>query len=659
MIDRATVERIMDAAQIVDVVSEFVTLRKAGANYKGLCPFHDDHTPSFVVSPSKGLCKCFACGKGGNAVHFIMLHEQLTYPEALRWLAHKYNIEVEERELTDEERKAQSAREGMFVLNEWAAGFFQRQLYDTEEGRAYGMAYFRSRAFRDDIIQKFRLGYCPNRRDALATEAKAKGFNEEFLLSTGLCIRSERTDSLFDRFSGRVIFPILSVGGKVAGFGARVLNPATKGVSLKYMNSPESDVYSKKKELYGLYLAKQSIVKQDFCYLVEGYTDVIAMHQMGVENVVASSGTALTTEQIHLIHRFTNNITVLYDGDAAGIKASERGTDMLLAAGLNVKLLLLPDDDDPDSFARKHNVAEYQDYLATHQADFIKYKTGLLLEEAQNDPVKLSRLISSIVRTISVVPDDITRSLYIKETAVMLQMEERHITAAVAKERKNARESRQKQRRIEAVTPSVPPSEEQKAEPSSESKPAAQEELFVKKERLLMQAVVRYGERIMCETENEQGETVPVSVAEYTAFALKRDHLELQVPLHRRILGEAAAHARDIGFKAEPYFLNHPDNAVSALAFELAGNKYELSKIHARHQKVENDEDRLESLVPHLVDDFKLAVIDEELKRILLQLRAPDILSRKEEYRKVMTRYKEVKDIERRLAHDRGDRVIV
>ena len=555
MIDRATVDRIMDAAQIVDVVSDFVTLRKAGVNYKGLCPFHDDRTPSFVVSPSKGLCKCFACGKGGNAVHFIMEHEQLSYPDALRYLARKYNIEIKERELTEEEKQAQDERESMFVVNEWACQFFQDQLYNTVDGRAIGMTYFRSRGFRDDIIKKFQLGYSPSQRDACAREAKAKGYKEEFLLSTGLCYKRDN-GQLQDRFFGRVIFPVHTLSGKVVAFGGRVLDAATKGVNVKYQNSPESAIYSKKKELYGLFLAKQAIVKHDLCFLVEGYTDVISMHQMGVENVVSSSGTALTTEQIRMIHRFTENITVLYDGDAAGIKASERGIDMLLAEGMNVKLLLLPDGDDPDSFARKHNATEYQAYLNEHQVDFIKYKTDLLLHEAQGDPIKLSRLISSIVHTISVIPDEITRSVYTRETATMLNMEERMLVAAISKEMAQAKEEKQKQRENErnrknAQLPSsgqalssldqdslpppapFPPSEEgippipddgtltdtPVPNTSSGNNPAITENvstlsyipgkgaeamLFYRKELLLVQVLIRYGEKIICYAENEQ-----------------------------------------------------------------------------------------------------------------------------------------------------------
>ena len=709
MIDRATVDRIMDAAQIVDVVSDFVTLRKAGVNYKGLCPFHDDRTPSFVVSPSKGLCKCFACGKGGNAVHFIMEHEQLSYPDALRYLARKYNIEIKERELTEEEKQAQDERESMFVVNEWACLFFQDQLYNTVDGRAIGMTYFRSRGFRDDIIKKFQLGYSPSQRDACAREAKAKGYKEEFLLSTGLCYKRDN-GQLQDRFFGRVIFPVHTLSGKVVAFGGRVLDAATKGVNVKYQNSPESAIYSKKKELYGLFLAKQAIVKHDLCFLVEGYTDVISMHQMGVENVVSSSGTALTTEQIRMIHRFTENITVLYDGDAAGIKASERGIDMLLTEGMNVKLLLLPDGDDPDSFARKHNATEYQTYLNEHQVDFIKYKTDLLLYEAQGDPIKLSRLISSIVHTISVIPDEITRSVYTRETATMLNMEERMLVAAISKEMAQAKEEKQKQRENERNRKNVqlpssgqalssldqdslppptpfPPSEEgippipDDGTPTDTPVPntspgnnpamtenvstlsyipgkGAEAMLFYRKELLLVQVLIRYGEKIICYAENEQGEEVPVSVAEFVDYALQEDGLLFHNALHKRILQEAIDHIHEKDFSSERYFLNHPDNHISMLAFELSSDKYQLSKYHSKHQKIASDEERLTELVPHLISDFKLAIVDEELKQILLKLRQPDILSRKEEYMEIMKHYKEMKDIERTLARERGDRVI-
>lgn len=706
MIDRATVERIMDAAQIVDVVSDFVTLRRAGVNYKGLCPFHDDRTPSFVVSPAKGLCKCFACGKGGNAVHFIMEHEQLSYPDALRYLARKYHIEIQERELTDQEKLAQSERESMFVVNEWARDYFEQQLYDTVDGRAIGMAYFRSRGFRDDIIKRFQLGFSPMQKDALAREALAKGFREEYLVKTGLCIKQEH-GGLKDRFWGRVIFPIHTVSGKVVGFGGRVLDQATKGVNMKYQNSPESSIYSKKKELYGLFQAKQAIVKNDLCFLVEGYTDVISMHQMGVEHVVSSSGTALTQQQIQMIHRFTENITVLYDGDAAGIKASERGIDMLLAEGMNVKVLLLPDGDDPDSFARNRTAAEYQAYLKEHQVDFIKFKTDLLLQEAQGDPIKLSRLVHSIVCSIAVVPDEIMRTLYTRETAAMLGMEEKVLVSAINKQmsvyRTEQKKRRQNEERREQTAPAasnstasdepasaagapVEPTEgtmPQNPQPDTpvETQPEAKAEeqtaeestqflsyiqkgqnghnmAFYQKELLLVQVLIRYGEHIVCYVEDEQGQEVPFTVVEFIYYALQEDKLNFQVALHQRILDEALEHFRDPDFSAQRYFLNHPDQAVSTLAFQLTSDKYQLSKYHTKNQKLVTDEDRLFDLVRHLMTDFKLAIIDEELKGILNRLRDPLILKDKEAYMKVMKHYMEVKEVESTLAKERGDRVI-
>lgn len=706
MIDRATVERIMDAAQIVDVVSDFVTLRRAGVNYKGLCPFHDDRTPSFVVSPAKGLCKCFACGKGGNAVHFIMEHEQLSYPDALRYLARKYHIEIQERELTDQEKLAQSERESMFVVNEWARDYFEQQLYDTVDGRAIGMAYFRSRGFRDDIIKRFQLGFSPMQKDALAREALAKGFREEYLVKTGLCIKQEH-GGLKDRFWGRVIFPIHTVSGKVVGFGGRVLDQATKGVNMKYQNSPESSIYSKKKELYGLFQAKQAIVKNDLCFLVEGYTDVISMHQMGVEHVVSSSGTALTQQQIQMIHRFTENITVLYDGDAAGIKASERGIDMLLAEGMNVKVLLLPDGDDPDSFARNRTAAEYQAYLKEHQVDFIKFKTDLLLQEAQGDPIKLSRLVHSIVCSIAVVPDEIMRTLYTRETAAMLGMEEKVLVSAINKQmsvyRTEQKKRRQNEERREQTAPVVSNStasdepasaagapvepaegampqnpqpdtpvetqpeakaEEQTAEESTQFLSYIQKGqnghnmAFYQKELLLVQVLIRYGEHIVCYVEDEQGQEVPFTVVEFIYYALQEDKLNFQVALHQRILDEALEHFREPDFSAQRYFLNHPDQAVSTLAFQLTSDKYQLSKYHTKNQKLVTDEDRLFDLVRHLMTDFKLVIIDEELKGILNRLRDPLILKDKEAYMKVMKHYMEVKEVESTLAKERGDRVI-
>ncbi|MBO7103308.1 MAG: DNA primase [Bacteroidaceae bacterium] len=448
MIDHATIQRIIDAANIVDVVSEYVTLRRSGSGYKGLCPFHDDTTPSFSVSPARGLCKCFACGKGGNAVHFIMEMEQLSYPEALRFLAKKYGIEIKEREMTDEDRRVQNERESMFAVNEWASNYFRRTMLETEDGKAVGLAYFRSRGFRDDILEKFRLGFCLDTYDSMTKAAMKKGFKEEFLVKTGLTIKRE-SGGYLDKYRGRVIFPWFNVSGKVSAFGGRVLDARTKGVSQKYINSPESEIFHKSNELYGIYQAKKQIAKEDLVYMVEGYTDVISMHQCGIENVVANSGTALNVAQIRLLHRFTTNITLLYDGDEAGIHAALRGTDMLLEDGMNVKVLLLPDGDDPDSFARKHNATEFKEYVEGNQTDFIMFKVQLLMKEAGHDPRKRSELANNILQSICVIPDEVVRSAYVHECAEQMQMQEEMLLRQCNKMRKEHIEQRKLERERE------------------------------------------------------------------------------------------------------------------------------------------------------------------------------------------------------------------
>lgn len=711
MIDQATIDRIMDAAQITDVVSDFVTLRKRGVNYVGLCPFHDDKTPSFYVSPSKGLCKCFACGKGGNAVHFIMEHEQLTYPEALRYLARKYGIEIKERELSNEEKQAQSERESLFVVNQFARDYFQNILHNHVDGRSIGMAYFHSRGFRDDIIEKFQLGYCTDSHDAFAQEALKKGYKKEFLVKTGLCYETD-DHRLRDRFWGRVIFPVHTLSGKVVAFGGRVLAAATKGVKVKYVNSPESEIYHKSNELYGIYFAKQAIVKQDRCFLVEGYTDVISMHQSGVENVVASSGTALTTQQIKMIHRFTNNMTVLYDGDAAGIKASIRGIDMLLEEGMNIKVCLLPDGDDPDSFARKHNATEFQAFINEHETDFIRFKTNLLLKDAGRDPIKRAELISNLVQSISVIPEAIVRDVYIKECAQLLHVEDRLLVNEVAKRRE--KQAEQQAERIErerraavarANTPAgnsatVPNSDMPQTaanaptgdipaptadSPTQETVPAlypptdfppeaalpadAYESFipqegkegreFYKYERLILQMVVRYGERVMCNTTDEAGEEVPVSVIEYVINDLKEDDLAFHNPLHRQIMTEAAAHLHDEGFIAERYFLNHPDPAISKLTVELVSSRYQLSKYHSKNQKIVTDEERLYELVPTLMINFKYAIVSEELKHMMFALQDPAVANDNEKCNSIMQRYSELREVQSIMAKRLGDRVVL
>ncbi|CDA76493.1 dNA primase [Bacteroides sp. CAG:530] len=726
MIDQATIDRILDAAQIVDVVSEFVTLRRRGVNYIGLCPFHNEKTPSFSVSPSKGLCKCFSCGKGGNVVHFIMEHEQLSYYEALKWLARKYNIEVKERELTEEEKQASNLRESLFVVNQFASEYFQNVLYNVEEGQRIGMTYLRSRGFRDDIIKKFQLGYSTDNRDALARTAIEKGYKPEFLEKTGLCYRKD-DGTLRDRFWGRVIFPVHTLSGKVVAFGGRVLNAATKNVQMKYVNSPESEIYHKSRELYGIYFAKQAMVRQDRCFLVEGYTDVISMHQSGIENVVASSGTALTSDQIRLIHRFTNNITVLYDGDGAGIKASIRGIDMLLEEGMNVKVCLLPDGDDPDSFARKHNATEYQAYINDHEVDFIRFKTDLLIEEAGKDPIKKANLITSIVKSISVIPDSITRNVYIRECSEMLRMEERVLVNAVGKLKEQADENRKKeeqrkeyrarlqaeQQATQQVAVSTPPADAEVSTPppadaevsgalaslsgadapiesivpgdelppmpeeggvDSSYPPAPvednyisfipaegnEEELFYKQEVDLMRMLIRYGEKVMCMAEDEEGNEIPVTVAEYIAEGLHNDSLGFHIALHRRVLNECVAHIHDSGFCAERYFVSHLDPEVSKLAAEMASDRYVLSKYHSRGQKIVTDEERLYELIPRLLVDFKLNIVTAELNHILKALTTNSEISRdsKSAY-EIMQRYKQLHEVRIVLARHAGDRVVL
>ena len=666
MIDQATIDRILDAAQIVEVVSDFVTLRKRGVNYVGLCPFHNEKTPSFSVSPSKGLCKCFSCGKGGNAVHFIMEHEQMSYPEALRYLAKKYNIEIKERELTNEEKEVQSNRESMFIVNNFARDYFQNILKNHVDGRSIGLAYFRQRGFRDDIIDKFQLGFSTEGRDALAQEALRKGFKQEFLVKTGLCYETD-DHKLRDRFWGRVMFPVHTLSGKVVAFGGRVLSTENKKLA-KYVNSPESEIYHKSNELYGIYFAKQAIVKQDRCFLVEGYTDVISMHQSGVENVVASSGTSLTPGQIRLIHRFTNNITVLYDGDMAGIKASIRGIDMLLEEGMNIKVCLLPDGDDPDSFARKHNATEFQNFIQEHETDFIRFKAQLLMEDAGKDPMKRAELINDIVRSIAVIPEAIVRDVYIKECGQLLRIEDKLLVSEVAKRRELQAEKGNKPiASNNAPTPQpgeMPPPfppEEMEADTYQSFIPQEGKEgqEFYKYERLIIQMIVRYGEKVMCNLTDEEGNEVPVTVVEYVINDLKEDELAFHNPLHRRILSEASEHIHDQEFASERFFVAHPDPKISTIATELASDLYQLSKYHSKTQKLVTDEERLYEMVPMLMINFKNAIVAEELKHIMYALQDPSIANDNAQCDAVMQRYKEMKEIQNLMAKRLGDRVVL
>ncbi len=651
MIDRGTIQRIMEAADIVDVVREFVTLRKAGVNYKGLCPFHNEKTPSFVVSPSKQLCKCFSCGKGGNVVHFIMEHEQMTYPEALKWLARKYGIEVQEKELTDEERQAATLRESMFVLNEWACKYFEDTLHNHVDGVALGMAYFRSRGFRDDIIRKFRLGFSLPERDAFSKAALAKGFSAGLLEKTGLCYRTD-DGRLIDRYHGRVIFPVQTVSGMTVAFGGRILNADKK--LAKYVNSPESEIYSKSHELYGLYVAKHAIVKAGRCFLVEGYTDVISMHQSGVENVVASSGTSLTEGQIRLLHRFTENITVLYDGDSAGIKASLRGIDMLLAEGLNIKVLLLPDGDDPDSFARKHNASDYQAYIDEHQVDFIRFKTNLLLDEAGDDPIRRARLVQDVVKSIAVIPDNVVRQMYVSECARLLDVDEQLVAGEVGRMVREGRNASAHDGSDSAPDTGNKGGDTADAAPQETGAlPLSADVVASAEEECLIAAVIRYG---MCllPVDNDESE---VTVADFIATDLAADGLTLSSPLHRKILEEACGSCRQSGQASLPYFLAHPDAEISRLAVRLGTDKYVLCE--SQQQGFVPDEKRLPELVPRLLHSFKSNYVRQRMKALLQQLVSPEVKDDVARCEEIMKEYQALSRVEREFARVLGERVLI
>ena len=646
MIDRATIDKIMDATNIVDVVGEFVTLRKAGVNYKGLCPFHDDKTPSFMVSPSKQICKCFACGEGGTAINFLMKHEQITYPEALRWLAKKYNIEIEEKELTPEEIKEQSDRESMFIVNEWAMKYFQDILKNDPDGIAIGKQYFRSRGIRDDIIEKFNLGYALQKRDALALAAQKAGYQGEYLEKTGLCIHNER--GLYDRYAGRVIFPWLNVSGRVVAFGGRLLDARTKGVQQKYVNSPDSEIYHKERELYGLFQAKKAIAKDDRVFMVEGYTDVIAMHQCGIENVVANSGTALSNFQIKLLRRFTQNITLLYDGDEAGIHAAMRGTDMLLAEGMNIKVLLLPDGDDPDSFSRKHSVQEFRDYIEQNATDFISFKTRLTVENV-TDPVKRSEAIGGIVKSISVIPDQILRSTYLSELAQRLNIKEQTLLNSMNGMIRKDIEDKEKEREREAAKTA-----DDVQTPSAEFIGLhTVDEQTREVERLLIRSVIRDGEKVIYENiETDDGSTMNLTVAQYIAYDLGQDGLAFHDERYNQILQEAVNHSGEPDFEAESYFMHHPDIEISSLAAKLAIDRHQLGKGFQLKER----EGGLRMSVLHLVLDLRLDIIEKRLKEIQTQLKqAGSDMAR---VRELLEEYRDTQQLRDALAKQLGNDLV-
>lgn len=671
MIDQLTIERILDAANIVDVISEFVTLRKRGVNYVGLCPFHNEKTPSFYVSPSKGICKCFSCGKGGNAIHFLMEHEQLSFTQAAEWLADKYGIPIQKHEQTDEEKALQNERESLFIVNNYAGKYFADTLHNSEMGRAIGMAYLRKRGFHDDIIKKFQLGYCTEESVAFSTKALKDGYRKEYILQTGLSYEKE-DGTLRDRFRGRVIFPIHSLSGKIIAFGGRIMQSDAKAA--KYINSPESIIYTKNKELYGLYFAKQSIVRKNRCFLVEGYADVISMVQSGVENVVASCGTSLTPGQIRLIHRFTNNITVLYDGDKAGIKASIRGIDMLLAEGMNVKVLLLPDGEDPDSFAQGHNATAFQEYIEKHQVDFIRFKLQLLSDEAGDDPMARAGLIKEITRSIAVIQDPIVRSVYIKDCSQQMQIDEALLINDVNKQQ---REQYQEQHK-----PSYSPSPETAVsqQPQDDSSKSAEEApietpqlsaedilreqiralkregrgLIMEKERLLAQLLVRSGEKTIKYSDDEKE---IMSIGEYIIGSLDYDEIEFCHPIYKKMIELYREHFSDPDFISERYFLSNPDNFISLTAASLLEDRYQISEIF-KENKIIKEEDRLAELTRHLLSDFKLAIMHFEIKRIEKELQQPEIYSDSNKLKQLQSKYKDLLSTRNFIAKKLGDRVI-
>ena len=644
MIDHNTIQRIIDTAEITEVVQDFVNLKKRGVNYLGLCPFHNEKTPSFTVSPSKGIYKCFGCGKGGNAVNFIMEHEHLGYPEALKYLAKKYNIEVVEKELTAEEIQQQNERDSLLVVTKYANTYFQDKLQNNTDGRAIGLSYFKERGFREDIIKKFELGYSLDVRDAFTIAAKEKGYKIDFLEKTGLTIVNE--NGQYDRFRGRVIFPIHGLSGNVIGFGGRILRKDVKAA--KYLNSPESDIYHKSRVLYGMYYAKKSITQLDKCYLVEGYTDVISMHQSGIENVVASSGTSLTVEQIRLIKRFTPNVTIIYDGDAAGIKASLRGIDLVLEQGLNVKVLLLPDGEDPDSFAKSHSSTELEEFIEKNEEDFITFKTRLLFDEAKNDPVRKANLITDIVRSIAVIPETIVRTVYIKECSSILEIDEKVLYGEINKIRRKNYEKEYKK--------TISPDETFKT--ASPTVPSFVDDIYSEaQEKEIIRLLLHYSEQTLYTyQEDKYDEPRQVSVAEYIIGEILNDDLEFKNLIYKQIFQEYLE-ALNSGEKIDnKHFIYHSDPGISKLAADLLSTSYTLSKIFKKGGvHIETEEMKLKQLVPETIIAYKrkiLEIAQSDAKSRLKEFQ--DSNAPNEEIDKLQREFMQITSVISAISKDRG-----
>ena len=648
MIDRETIDRIIQTAEITEVVQDFVNLKKRGTNYLGLCPFHNEKTPSFNVSPSKGIFKCFGCGKGGNAVQFIMEHEHLSYPEALKFLANKYNIEIREKELTAEEVEERNLRDSLIIVTKFAKEYFKKNLHNHNEGQAVGMAYLKERGVRDDMIEKFELGYSLDQWEALAREASKNGYKPEYLDKAGLTVPKE--NRRYDRFRARIMFPIHSLSGNVIGFGGRILKKDEK--TAKYLNSPESEIYHKSKILYGIYHAKKAITQQDKCYLVEGYTDVIALHQAGIENVVASSGTSLTEDQIRLIKRFTPNVTVIFDGDTAGIKASLRGVDLILEQGLNVKVLLLPEGEDPDSFSKQQNATDFQEYINKNEEDFITFKTKLLSEDARNDPVKKSNLITEIVRSISMIPDGITRSVYIKNCSDMLDIDEKVLYAETNKIRTN--KAKQKKRQEQAQE-----EKDRKSNQTLTSVPSFIEEIYSEaQEKEIIRLLLQYGEKdLFTYKEDKYSESKTITVAEYIIKEILNDELEFKNLIYKQIFEEYLEILNKEKHPDRNYFIHHEQGEVSKLAADLLSPSYELSDFFSKRSglHIETEEMKLKMLVPEAIIAYKRKILEKAQQDKARELKkAQEQNLEEEQMNAIQKEYQAITNAINDISKDRG-----
>jgi len=641
MIDQATIGRILDQADIVDVISDFITLKRRGVNYLGLCPFHNEKTPSFTVSPAKGIYKCFGCGKGGNVVNFIMEHENLSYPDALRWLARKYHIEIVEKEETEEEKQQKDERESLMIVSAFAQKYFTRSLWENEEGKAVGLSYFRERGLRDDTIRKFELGYCPEGKSKFTDAARKEGYQLEFLEKTGLTI--VRENWIRDRFAGRVMFPIRNLADRIIGFGGRILKDDPKAA--KYLNSPESPIYHKSNVLYGLFEAKRELAQADKCYLVEGYTDVLAFFQAGIRNVVASSGTSLTSEQIRLIKRFTTNITIVYDGDEAGVKASFRGIDMVLEEGMNIKVLLLPQGEDPDSFARKISAAELEEFLLTNETDFIRFKTQLLLKEG--DPVAKARLISDMIRSIAVIPDTITRSVYISECSHLLHVEEEILYAEIRKiKRKQTytknRQTVREQQRTPAQQPEIVKQNEQ--------------DLTIE-EKELIRFLLKYGRHPIGENTESPNQKKIIRCGDFIIDEVEKDGLVKEHSLLARFLNEAKEKMKDEDTDLTKYFIHHPDEKINQLASKLVSERhFESKRWHRAGSYAEKEEEILDLLIPKIVNEYKLIHVEKMLRVLEENIRKASEQNDEKRIFDEQEKYMKLNKVKKELLNNLGNR---